>query len=124
MPVVHIQTASPPTGEDATRALGAVAEAVARGASCPVEDVWCTLGALDAFTIGERPVTGAGRIVFVEIQMRARGATVTRFVLENAAEAVSGTFGVPLEDVWARVVEVRSGETFAGGAVVGTTEVV
>jgi hypothetical protein len=119
MPVVHVRSILPPGEEDRVDgALTEIAQAVARASGGEPSDTWCTFTRVDRMSLGERIVTGAGRIVYLDVWLRPRGAGIERAVLTEAAAAAARGFGVPLVDVWATLRPVEDGRTFAGGEVI------
>lgn len=119
MPVVHVR-GTEADRPSAASALPAVAREVAAAVPCAVEGVWCTFALLDLQTVGEEPRAEAGRIVYVDVWMRARASDdeAAGRALEAACRAVAAGFGVPLEDVWGTLRPVEAGRVFAGGAFV------
>jgi hypothetical protein len=118
VPVVHVRSLAPPGGdEQVDAALGSIARAVASAIGGEPSGTWCTFAAVDRMTIGERRVTDAGRIVFVDLWVRPRGPELDRAALEAAAASAAHGFDVPLEDVWATLRAVEAGRVHAGGGV-------
>jgi hypothetical protein len=119
VPVVHIRSLAPAGGDaEADAALASVARAVASAIGAEPAGTWCTFTAVDRMTLGERSVSDAGRIVYLDLWLRSRGAEIDRAALVAAARAASTGFGVPIEDVWATLRLVEPGRVMAGGQLV------
>ena len=110
MPVVHVRAIERDQAK-VKGALSGIAESVARAADCSIGDVWCTYSSVTEMTIGTEAVDGTDQIVYIDVLMR----NPTSAAVEAAAHAAASQLGVPLQDIWARLIEVRSGEVFAGG---------
>jgi hypothetical protein len=107
MPIVHVRG---DRSKGTPAALGAIAEAVAEETGCSTGDVWCTYQQVTA-TVGKRPAS----ILYVDLLARPRDGDVLQKALAAAARAASTSFGVALDDVWARLTVLESGTVFAGG---------
>lgn len=116
MPVVHVRSLAVDEPEVAGL-LVEVARRVAAETPCALDDVWCTFQPLTAQTLGGRVVRDEGRIVYVDVWMRARGEPAARALAAACAAAAAGT-GVPAEDVWGALHPVEPGRVFAGGSVI------
>jgi phenylpyruvate tautomerase PptA (4-oxalocrotonate tautomerase family) len=118
MPVVHVQAIEGRAPDEIDRALVGIAEEVAAAASCPVQTVWCTFDPLPAVAIGTHKARPGHEVVFVNIEMRSRGAEVAAEVLRRTAAGTAAGFGVDVEDVWVRLSEVTPGSVITGGEIV------
>lgn len=119
MPVVHVRSLAPVGGDERVdAALTTVARAVASALGAEPSGTWCTFSATDRMAIGERVVTGEGRIVYLDLWMRSRGAETDRAALVAASRAAAEGFGVSHEDVWATLRLVEPGRVVAGGELV------
>jgi phenylpyruvate tautomerase PptA (4-oxalocrotonate tautomerase family) len=118
MPVVHVR-ASRADADIAEEALVRIAEAVAEATPCDLESVWCTFGAVDVETLGDRVVEDEGRIVYVDVWIRPRDdAAAAVRALEAVCRSAATGFGVPVEDVWGTLRPVEPMKVFAGGALI------
>jgi hypothetical protein len=118
VPVVHVRALACDLPA-AAAALPAIARAVADAVPCTLDGVWCTFQALAAETLGERAVESEGRIVYVDLAIRARSDSgAAGRALGAACIAAATAFAVPIEDVWGRLQPVESGSVFAGGGLV------
>jgi hypothetical protein len=110
MPTVHIRS---------VRCRFCVARAVAGAVPCSLDGVWCTFQELGVETLGDRRVVAMGRIVYVDLAIRARGDPGASLrALSAACLAAAVAFGVPVEDVWGLLHPVEPGSVFAGGGLV------
>jgi len=119
MPIVHVR-ANAVDRTSAPAALAAITEAVSSAVPCAPEAVWCTFAAVDAQSIGGAARDDEGRIVYVDVWIRARtddDGAITR-ALEAAAAAAATGFGVPIEDIWGTLRPVEPLRVFAGGALI------
>jgi phenylpyruvate tautomerase PptA (4-oxalocrotonate tautomerase family) len=97
---------------DASRALS---ESVATALRCPVRDVWTYWQRVEFASMGAEPQTTENRVAVITILGRGRPQEQVRAALEGAAQAVSKTLALPLEDVWVHWDELPEGRVFAGG---------
>jgi hypothetical protein len=118
MPIVTV-TAMPPGQHVVERMLGRLAGGVAQGASCPVDDVWCSFVPAAAQSIGQRLATSADQCPIVVIRGRMRSEDRLAAAMAAAAQIIGQELGLPVEDVWVQWVDVEAGQAFAGGGVVG-----
>jgi hypothetical protein len=118
MPIVTV-TAMAPSEEMVGRLLGRLAESVAEGASCSVDDVWCSFVPAQAQSVGERVATPADQCPIVIIRGRKRSDGHVAAAMAAAAQTVGAEIGLPVEDVWVQWIDVQAGHAFAGGGVVG-----
>lgn len=119
MPAIHVR-ALPPSGGTAQvdRVLRAIATNVADTIGGEPSGTWCTFSALDRMSIGTQVTSGEGRIVYVDVWIRSRGAEVDGRALTAACLAAARELQVPPEDVWGTLREVEAGRVFAGGALI------
>ncbi len=116
MPVVHVRGLAPDGGaEQVDRALATVARDVAAAIDGDPSGTWCTFTALERMTIGEAAAEGEGRIVFVDLWTRSRGADTDADALRAACLAAAEGLDVPPADVWGTLRLVEPGQVFAGG---------
>lgn len=117
MPAIHVRALAPGGGTaQVDRALRAIATEVADAIGGEPSGTWCTFTALDRMAIGTEVVNGEGRIVYVDVWIRSRGAAIDGRALTAACLAAARELEVPPEDVWGTLREVASGHVFAGGA--------
>ena len=119
VPAVHLKSLSPPRGgRQIDETLRAIAREVAASTGGEPPGTWCTFTAVDRMSIGEDITTDAGRIVYLDMWIRSRGADVDRDALRAACGAAASGLDVPLEDVWATLRHVQPGFVFAGGGLI------
>ena len=118
MPTVHVR-ANEVDREAAASALRLIAREVAAAVPCDIGSVWCTFSSVDLQTVGDDVREGEGRIVYVDVWIRARedGGAATR-TLEVACRAAAEGCGTPVEDVWGTLRPVESRRVFAGGSLI------
>lgn len=109
MPVIHVRGTSIAAERATTRALASVSNAVAAAIGADVHRVWSTFATLDLSTVGEREQPG---ILYVDVLIKHRGDDVNRAALAAAGRAASKAFGVPQQDVWARLVVLGPNDVF------------
>jgi hypothetical protein len=117
MPIVTV-TAMATSQQMVERMLGRLAEEVAQGAACPVDDVWCSFVPAFAQYVGQRVATTADQCPIVVIRGRQRSDEQVAAAVAAAARTVAVEMGLPVEDVWVQWVDVVAGHVFAGGAVI------
>ena len=119
MPIVTV-TALATSEPMVERLLGRLAESVAEGASCPVDDVWCSFVPARAQSIGRRVAMPADQCPIVVIRGRKRSDDQVAGAMAAAAQTVGAELGLPVADVWVQWVDVVAGQAFAGGGVIGS----
>jgi hypothetical protein len=119
MPVIHVR-ALPPSGGVAQvdRALQAIATDVAEAIGGEPSGTWCTFNPVERMTAGTHAVLGEGRIVYLDLWLRSRGAELDGRSLTAACLAAARGFEVPLEDIWGTLRPVEPGHVFAGGSLI------
>jgi hypothetical protein len=117
MPAIHVRGLHPAGGSaQVDRALHAIATDVAAAIGGEPSGTWCTFVAIDRMSIGTDVVEGDGRIVYLDLWTRSRGADTDGRALVAACEAAARELDVPAEDVWGTLRLVEPGRVFAGGA--------
>jgi hypothetical protein len=114
MPIVHVKGHEPSSADLIERGLGTVAGAVADAIENDVSGVWCTFTSVTQ-TIGSQVPAPDERILYLDLLMKPRGRDAAEAALEAAAGAAAHAFEVRRENVWAHLVEIGSGQVFAGG---------
>ncbi|MFN8225027.1 MAG: hypothetical protein U0R50_17480 [Gaiellales bacterium] len=119
MPVVHIRSLAV-DAEAAPATFGIVTRAVAEATPCAVAGVWVTFQPLAAQSLGDEPVSGDGRIAYVDLWLRPRAGDPDAGgrALAAACRGVADGLGLPAEDVWGALHLVEPGAVFAGGSLV------
>ena len=115
MPIALITVPGPIEPAKIVEAGRALAEAVARGLHCRVQDVWTYWQPVEVAMIGAERQTPENRVAVIRILGRKRPGTEVRRALAEAAGALSATLALPLEDVWVHWHELPDGTVFAGG---------
>jgi len=118
MPVVHVRGSLQPEAAEVGALVAQLPAEVEAAAGLRSGGVWCTYTPLGAQSVaGEVVREGQLGVAYVDILLRTRSDEVVQAVLQATAEAVSRHLGVPLDDVWASVRRLDSGQVFAGGSV-------
>lgn len=118
MPVVTVQCLPPDNPTAIDHALDAVVVAVAEAVGGQPSGTWAHWTPMAAVVQGSTHRGFRGHCPIVTIRGQVRDESVVAPALEAAAVAVSGSLGLPLEDVWVQWLEVTAGRAFAGGRLI------